>query len=346
MPHTSNRMPLLDALKGIAAQLILVHHLVSYGPLAEAAGRMFPGVSGFLFDYGRMVVQVFLVIAGFLATQALVGGGAMPLQPFLLILRRYRRLAVPFVAAMAIAVVCSAIARPWLSGDVVPAAPTLAQFLAHALLLHGVLDVPSLSAGVWYVAIDLQLFALLVLILWLGQRVGGERHGVRLGLVLMLGLALASLFHFNRDDAWDAWAVYFFAAYALGAAAWLIGSGRFGRAGGGKLATLLTIALIIALFIDFRLRIVLAALVALGLGLALHTGLITRWPRSRLLDWLGRVSYAVFLVHFPVLLLFNAAYGAWGNGDDIAALAAMIAGWAASLWVGALFHRHIEQRRW
>jgi hypothetical protein len=37
---------------------------------------------------------------------------------------------------------------------------------------------------------------------------------------------------------------------------------------------------------------------------------------------------------FSGLLLFNAAYGAWGNGESIAALAAMIAGWAAMLWVG------------
>ena len=37
MSKSASRMPLIDALKAVAAQLILVHHFVSYGPLAAAA---------------------------------------------------------------------------------------------------------------------------------------------------------------------------------------------------------------------------------------------------------------------------------------------------------------------
>ena len=173
MSPESGRMPLIDALKGIAAQIILLHHLVSYGPLAESLGRQFPLATGLLFDYGRMVVQVFLVIAGFLAAKALAPElRPRPANPVLLIWKRYLRLAPAFIAAMALAVAAAAVARQWTASDAVPAAPTLLQFLAHALMLHGVVDVPSLSAGVWYVAIDLQLYALFVILLTLGGTTG------------------------------------------------------------------------------------------------------------------------------------------------------------------------------
>lgn len=53
-------MPLIDALKAIAALLVLTHHFSSYGPLAESARHHFPAVFDWLFAYGRMAVQVFL----------------------------------------------------------------------------------------------------------------------------------------------------------------------------------------------------------------------------------------------------------------------------------------------
>jgi hypothetical protein len=58
----------------------------------------------------------------------------------------------------------------------ISAAPDLGQLLAHVLLLHDLLDQEALSAGVWYVAIDFQLFALAILLLWLPSR---RPRGVR-----------------------------------------------------------------------------------------------------------------------------------------------------------------------
>ena len=108
----ANRMPLIDALKGVAAQIILLHHLVSYGPLSKAANAMAPVTAGFLFDYGRMVVQVFLVVGGYLAARALLGSLALStIPPGRLIWRRYVRLVIPFAAAMVIAILGAAMAR-------------------------------------------------------------------------------------------------------------------------------------------------------------------------------------------------------------------------------------------
>ena len=58
--HTASRMPLLDAVKGLACLLIVGHHLSRYGPLPEGAASLAPGVFDWLSQYGRLAVQVFL----------------------------------------------------------------------------------------------------------------------------------------------------------------------------------------------------------------------------------------------------------------------------------------------
>lgn len=337
MSAADNRMPLIDALKGVAAQIILLHHLVSYGPLSKAAHAMAPVTAGFLFDYGRMVVQVFLVIGGYLAARALLGASAAAtIQPARLIWRRYVRLVMPFAAAMAVAILGAAMARLWLADDAIPAAPTFLQVLAHVLLLHGVIDVPALSAGVWYVAIDLQLYALLTLLLWIGMR-----FGERAAVVLVAVTAMAALFHFNRNADLDAWAIYFFASYGMGALVW------WGCARGNSMRwlPLLVGITVLALALDFRLRLALALVVALLLALTTLRPQF-RIPESALLAWLGRTSYSVFLVHFPVCLVANALYARFTDGGSGAALAAMIAAWGGSLLLGTAFHRYVEARRW
>ena len=73
MSQAASRMPLIDALKAVAALLVLLNHFSSYGPLAEAAREAMPAIANWFFEYGRMAVQVFLVIAGFLAARGLSG---------------------------------------------------------------------------------------------------------------------------------------------------------------------------------------------------------------------------------------------------------------------------------
>ena len=194
-------MPLIDALKAIAALLVLTHHFSSYGPLAESARQHFPVVFDWLFAYGRMAVQVFLVIAGFLAARGLSAQGqALSTSPLPLFWKRYLRLVVPYLAAIGLAIIAAAIADRWLDDEAIPARASFMQWLAHATLLHGLLGVKALSAGVWYIAIDFQLFALMAILLWAGRR--------RLvAPALVLAVATASLFWFNRDAGWDNWAL-------------------------------------------------------------------------------------------------------------------------------------------
>jgi len=329
----ANRMPLIDAFKAIASQLIVLHHLAAYGPLAGAALEVAPGTIGWFYDYARIAVQVFLVVAGFLAARAMSPhGGALAGSPWPLIAKRYVRLAIPYFVAIALAVAGAALARVWMNDEAIPAPPTLAQLAAHALLLQSVLGFDSLSAGLWYIAIDFQLFALMTLLLWAGRLGGGAP-------VLVLAMAAVALFWFNRNENLDNWAIYFFGSYGLGAAAWWAGDRRRLSAWTAVVACLA----IAALVIDFRLRIAVALAVAMALAFSQRSGLLESWPEWPVLAFLGRISYSLFLVHFPICLLANALFVRLGLSAPGVALAFMALAWGASIAVATLFYRWVEK---
>jgi len=332
MSQSTLRMPLIDALKALAALLVLANHFSSYGPLAAVANEAWPTLFGWFYDYGRMAVQVFLVVAGFLAARGLSANGqALAVSPLPLIWKRYLRLTVPYLAAIGLAIVAAAIADRWMDDDAIPARATFGQWLAHALLLHGLLGVDALSAGVWYIAIDFQLFALMAVLLWAGR--------TRLiAPALVLTVATSSLFWFNRDAGWDNWALYFFGSYGLGAAAWWAADRRHLSAWLGVIATVA----IAALVVDFRLRIALALFVALTLGFSRRSGLLEQWPNARPLAFLGRISYSLFLVHFPILLLANTVYSQLELASPGSAICGLLLALTASLGAASLFYRWIE----
>jgi len=338
MSPRPTRLACIDALKAVSSQLIVLHHLAFYGPMSDAAYTLAPGVLDWLSQYARIAVQVFLVVSGFLAARSLAPEGQLAIQqhPVAAVWRRYQKLVMPYAAAILISIAGAAIARTWMAHDSIPAPPHLTQFLAHLLLLHNLLDVDALSAGVWYVAIDLQLFALLVTVLWLARAVsrGGEHAGVPLVAVL----AAASLFWFNRDAAWDAWAIYFFGAYGMGTLAyWASNPERSPLS-----LVLLGVVGLAALAVDFRLRIAVALATAILLAVARRGGWLERWPRTHLVAYFGRISYSVFLVHFPVCLVVNALVFHLAPGRPVINALGMLAAWVLSNVAGALFHRYVE----
>lgn len=330
------RLLLPDGLRAIAAVAIVLHHFALYGPLARGLASDWPRVSAWLTEYGRYAVYVFLVVAGFTAAQTFVHWSTRPVVPAArLILRRYLRLVMPFAAALMLAIFCAALARHWGSEAYVPGPVSLSQFLAHLALLEGVLGFESLSTGVWYVAVEMQLYVGMLLLLklptWLPRR--------DLPVGLIAALVLASWLFWHGRPALDNWAPYFFGAYGLGVLSWWAAHARFARQ---RLFWRGVVAVTaILLLIDWRGRLLVALATALALsrwGLRPHHG--SAW--ARFIHWLGVRSYALFLVHFPVLLVLNTLIGEGGAIAGAPAATVLLAGLAASLLAATLFHAGVE----
>jgi peptidoglycan/LPS O-acetylase OafA/YrhL len=354
---TSPRLPGIDALKGLACVMIVWHHLAFYGPMSDVVHPVAPALMGWLYDYGRMAVQVFLVVSGFLAAASLAPQGVAVFEsPGRLVLRRYWRLVKPYLVALAVSVLVAALVRPWFAHPSVSAASTLPQLLAHVFLLQDILGQEALSAGVWYVAIDFQLYTLAVLIFAFARRFqfaqgegGDAAHATsasaQLGVSLILLLALASLLFFNRLPAFDITALYFCGSYALGMFAFWA-SRKLGARRAFWLATMAVMGGL-ALALDFRGRLVVALVTAFGLvGLSSlePQAWAVRWLQQRRLVQLGQISYSVFLIHFPVCLLVNAVIGYFWPTQLIANVAGLLLAFMLSLLAGSALYRWIECR--
>ncbi len=337
-PRANERLPFIDALKAVGSQLIVLHHLAFYGPMSDWTHQLAPALVGWFSQHARMAVQIFLVVAGFLAARSLAPDGVLRSErPLALLWQRFVRVSLPLMAALMLAMVCTEIARQWMTHDSLPDPPELWQFVAHALLIHSLLGVDSLSAGVWYVAIDVQLYALLLGLLWLARRLDSKAP------MLVAAVVLASLFHFNRDSGWDNWALYFFGAYGLGALAFWVSRADAGRSAPAWLAGMVLFTTL-ALALDWRTRIALALGVAVSLAWAHRSGWLFTWPRSRTLGYLGRISYGVFLLNFPVALLVNAWFTRYASADAGVQTLGVLVAWLACNLAGAAFHHGVEQR--
>lgn len=340
----------IDLAKALASQLIVWHHLSLYGPMCDVARSLAPMTLDLLNEYARLVVQVFLVIGGFLAASSLwpapgqrprVGWREVPAQLW----RRYQRLARPYLLAMLAVVVAAWLARGLIEHPTIPAAPEPGQLAAHILLLQDVMGFESLSAGFWYVAVDFQLYALLLLLAAALRGLPGDAgQRAATASAVVVALVLLSLLWWNLDSSWDAYAPYFIGSYGLGVLArWIRG-----RRGSSEPATLgLALLIGLALVVEWRSRIALAGATALLLCLAPEPAALKRAPARlgrALVAYLARVSYPVFLLHYPVILLTGAVVGSlWPDSPGMNALG-MVAAWALSLVAGSAMHRAVEAR--
>jgi peptidoglycan/LPS O-acetylase OafA/YrhL len=335
---------LINLLKAGAAQVIVLHHLAFYGPMADQARELMPSLIDWLDEYGRIAVQVFLVVGGFLAAKSLSPQANTGIkQAACTIWRRYIKLAPPFIVAMLLAICASALASQWMNHDSISAPPTLAQLSAHLLLLHDVLGYEALSAGAWYVAIDFQLYALVTLLLWGAGRLAGPRARSWAVPVLTALCVAISLFYFNRDADWDVWAPYFFGSYGLGMLAWWASDPARKPGEVALLLAAIVLPTMLALALDFRSRIAVALMVACILFLFGRVKLAdVRSQAWALVNRMAAISFSVFLVHFPVCLVVNAAFTRFVVHQPHAQSFGMLIAWVASLAAGAAFYRWVE----
>ena len=355
--QSHSRSALIDCSKGLACAAIVWHHLAFYGPMSDVAHPAMPDLLDWLYEYARMAVQIFLVIGGFLAAASLAPQGLARFDsPWSKIGKRFVRLVVPYAVALVVTIVISAAVRPWFDHESVSADPDLWQLFAHALLLQNIVGEESLSAGVWYVSIDFQLFAGTVLLLagvqWLQRsvtRLWGEQAMQRwwpwavtgMQALVVAGTA-ASLYSFNLDADLDVWAIYFMGAYGLGMMAyWAVAADK--RSTAWSWAMLIAALVIGALVFEWRDRIFLAGATALLLIVCMRTDGIARWKGFAPLRRLGEISYSVFLIHFSICLLVNAVVNHFWHGSVTAAVVGIPFAFVLSLTAGYTLYQLVER---
>ena len=330
------RSQFVIALRAVASIFIVWHHFALYPPLRQWAAPLIGGLLNGLELYAR-ATQVFFVVGGYVTARSLSRQTWTLRNMGAFIAQRYCRLGIPYLGAIALTLSAYVIARGWMPDSVLGSPVTVPQLLAHLFFLQGILGYEQLSAGLWFVCINFQLGLVYALLLLLRDTLGRGKAD----LVGVLGwtLAIFSLFYFNLNDAWDSWCLYFFPYFFMGI---VIHRSLRGRGIRWEF-WLYQLVLIGAMVFEWRWRLLSASIVGLLLYSSEHMGWGLRWPRNRVILWLGERSYSLFLVHFPVLLLVATLWTQQGWTTPEAAVAGLMLAFVLSVLTAGVFNRWVER---
>ncbi|MGD8682818.1 MAG: acyltransferase family protein [Chloroflexota bacterium] len=312
-PTKSYFRPDIEGLRAIAIGAVLLFH--AGVPWAEG---------------GFIGVDVFFVISGFLITGLLVrewnGTGRIDLVVFYA--RRFRRLLPAALLAIVVTLVASwfvlsELRFPPVAGDAAAAALYVSniRFAANAIDYLGAETVPSPLLHFWSLGVEEQFYLFWPLMILVTLRLLGVRRlWPMIGLVAVGSMALALVW----TDIAAPWAFF-----SLPTRAWQLATGALIAIGLLRLpqrtpawlattTTWLGLAIIAAGVVvinkDTPYPGTAALIPVVGTALAIigatHTqGLPAQLLSTRFPRWVGRISYSLYLWHWPILVLVPLAVG-------------------------------------
>ena len=355
-PPTADRRtyPFIDGIRGVASLVILAHHLLTYVPGVDETLAAVPVLHHVVWWYGGLATQVFLVISGFVGGVSLARATPEAADLGRLMLVRYLRLALPAVATLLFAIVLYAIVPPSWAAFPLFDEITASGVLAHAAFLQDVLGYPSLLAGFWYLSIDWQCNAVMCLLIIVQDAILRRLPGLSrsapsrfvrglavIGLPMLV--ALLSLFLWNGAVAHETYATYFFGIVFLGTLAGLAVAGRIPPSIFWAYVAAVAVAAGAAV-VQSRphLAVAVVAGVAIYLLARRQPSAASRADSLPLLGWLGRISYALFLIHYPTIWAVTSVARGIGGEAAVASWPSLVAAVAASLVAAVLLHRLVE----
>lgn len=329
------QLSFIVALRACAALIILWHHFALYPPLRDWAAPLIGNVLDWIEHHAR-ATQVFFVISGYVMARSMSVYHWSLHRIACFAMQRYLRLGIPYLATIAVVLPVYEFARGWVPDHVIGNAVSLPQLVAHLFFLQDLLGYEPLSAGLWFVCINLQLGIIFAATLWLRDRFGSGA----IDTVGLLGwpLAILSLFYVNLNPAWESWWLYFYPYFFLGI---IIHRALIS----GRTQTefwAFQMLMVTALFFEWRWRLGFAVGVGFLLFAAEKLEFGAYWPRNRAIAKLGQVSYSLFLIHFPVLVTISALWARQGWTSPTAAVVGLLAAFILSIIAAFVFYRWVE----
>ena len=306
------RLTFIDALRGIAAIAVVLVHLRDSKHLPDVFAIL-PDLLGFIVSKGHSGVEVFFVLSGFVIAHT-VGQADVDFRYVgRFMSRRLARLGPPYWAAIGLGMARYSLAAFYRTDGSVHI-PTLYEIFLHVVYAQELVGVKPIDTVFWTLSLEIQFYLTFALLLLaatkLRQHFSGLNFNQTFWIVFTPCLAFAGLWPVQAAPwSWphgiftDRW--HLFLAGVLVARALALAAPR----------TTLAVAWGYILFLacaslthtNFPLGIgVLTAGAILTCG---RLGRMSHWLSYRPLQFLGTISFSLYLVHNPTTsLLFGIGY--------------------------------------
>lgn len=291
----SERFVFLDAIRGLGAMTVVLHHLHHAGRLGSVVVATLPPFAVAVLQNAVLGYEIFFVISGFVMAYMLRGAVVTRTFFWRFCLRRSVRLDPPYWLTIALVLVCIQLSNLVFTDRVAPL-PDAVQVAANMFYLHDLLGIAGLQDPFWTLCLEMQLYLLLAgftgLVQVLERRQGHPGHLWRLAVLLLLVLASV----WPRQDFLDGGVRTFLPwlfLFMMGATTWWTLEGRLPPSWW-------------ALFMAFNMarcawlldwRPVVSGLVAVAIFVGGRRGALGRWLDVPWVQHLGRISYPWFLTH-------------------------------------------------
>ena len=299
----SHRFTLVDAIRGVAACAVVARHLFFNDSMGPRLEQILPLPIQLLSIWGAAGVYAFFVLSGFVIAHSLRFNALTPAAIGNFALRRQLRLDPPYWAVIAL-VMLSTLLAPQVLRNL-----GIGGVLANFFYLQFIVGKPSLVNVAWTLCLEIQFYIVFVALLWLARNRSGERapfnaSPAAIALLLVSAIAALTLVHFRF---YLAYFVSYWHYFALGVVIYWALRGALHARWAALYVALCGVSMVLSDWHGINRRFIwhslslTAMLVALATALLLWWagthGQLARWGDNRVLQYLGRISYSLYLIH-------------------------------------------------
>ena len=349
----ASRFAFLDALRGLAALSLAGYHIARYEPSPMNSQAFVPFVVEQWLQNGWVGVQFLLVISGFVIAYSFRDGRVTCGSVANFLVRRVIRLTPPYLVTLLLVLLLHALAKSWgWFPSPLDEPPSWGQVASHLAFVQDVLGFDNLSAGLWTVCVEVQFYVLFGagLLVAVSARPSATNGQVAASPRVLMGLfaplAVISLFHSCTQPELEPWVIYFFGLFFLGMVTWWVLDGRIPHGW-----YWVTVGVFVArLLWQWKPEVMLGLIASLAIYTAGRSGHLHDWLNFRWLQYLGKVSYSLYLVHYAVAhVVTHVAWAALGGSPSpMQATACLAAALASCIGAAQLMHAWVEapSSRW
>ena len=306
-----SRFAFIDALRGLAALSVVLFHIHA----GTAPAVFFATLPQFIqncLKHGYLGVHVFFVISGFVTAYSLKKVKIDFAYFGNFTLRRLIRLTPPYWVTIALVIFLRYISN-FIIADRVASLPSGQQLIANMFYLQNILGLGNISDVFWTLCIEIQFYLIFCLILFFTQRVqfilNSSNQLEPSTIILTFGsvslLAAAWPLGLIEENLGDGLLFPYLYVFLMGAFTWW----SFDKKIPENLFIFYVFIIFVACIFNWKTDSIFSVLTTVIIYLSGKRGNLQDWLNLGWLQYLGTISYSLYLTHSAVSSPFlNAGY--------------------------------------